>query len=91
MSIFYFISKGISRVSCLDSQINIYNQILDKADEVVYTSKQYHRGCMYARNRHLVKQSNICLCYSTRDTGGTAYTVNYARQKGLQIINLAAE
>ncbi len=29
------------------------------------------------------------MCYLTKDTGGTAYTVNYAQKHGLSVINLA--
>ena len=47
------------------------------------------QGCMYKRNRHLVDHSGICVCYLTKDSGGTAYTVRYARTHGLEIINLA--
>ena len=44
---------------------------------------------MYERNRRLVDGSGICLCYLTAETGGTAYTVRYARKQGLPVINLA--
>ena len=66
-----------------------YKQILDKADKVIYTAEHYHSGCMHKRNRHLIDNSSVCICYLTNSKGGTAYTVNYARQKGLRIINLA--
>ena len=67
----------------------IYTGILHKADKVVYTSERYHRGCMYERNRRLVDFSNYCIAYLKEDTGGTAYTVGYARKNGLEIINIA--
>lgn len=66
-----------------------YEYIKSRADNVVYTSREYCRGCMHKRNRHLVDNSSICICYLTEDTGGTAYTVNYAKSKGLTIINIA--
>ena len=47
------------------------------------------QGCMYKRNRHLVDHSGVCVCYLTKDSGGTTYTVRYARAHGLEIINLA--
>lgn len=65
-----------------------YEQIKSQADEVVYTSQEYTRGCMHKRNRYLVDHSGICVCYLTKDSGGTAYTVRYARTHGLEIINL---
>jgi len=30
----------------------------------------------------------VCVCYLTEATGGTAYTVNYAKEKNLWVINL---
>ena len=66
-----------------------YERIKSQADKVVYTSQQYTPGCMHKRNRHLVDNSSVCICYLTKDSGGTAYTVDYAKNKGLKIINLA--
>ena len=69
--------------------VEVYEYIKSKCDKYVYTSKEYTNGCMQKRNRHLVDNSSLCICYLTEDKGGTAYTVNYARQKGLKIINIA--
>lgn len=73
--------------ACADRQT--YEEIKVQADKVVYISEEYTKGCMLERNRHLVNSSSVCVCYHTKDTGGTAYTVKYAKQKGLRIINLA--
>ena len=67
----------------------VYREIVRKADKVVYTSQEYFRGCMQKRNRHLVDYSSVCVCYLTKDTGGSAYTVRYAISKGLSIENVA--
>jgi len=64
----------------------VYEQIMRRADKVVYTSQEYSRGCMLKRNRHLVDNSSACICYLTEETGGTAYTVRYARASGLRIV-----
>ena len=69
--------------------IEIYDRILEEADEVVCLSERYRKGSMHMRYRHLVDRSGICVCYLTKDTGGTAYTVKYAKRKGLRIINIA--
>jgi len=58
-------------------------------NELGGTSQEYTSGCMYKRNRHLVNNSSVCICYHTKPRGGTAYTVNFAHEKGLQVINLA--
>ncbi len=66
-----------------------YEKIRKQADKTVYTSKAYEKGCMQKRNRHLIDHSSICISYLTASSGGTFYTVRYARQRGLKIINLA--
>lgn len=68
--------------------IEIYEDIKNRADKVVYTSQEYTKGCMHKRNRHLVDNSSVCVCYLTENTGGTAYTVDYARTNKLTVINL---
>lgn len=69
--------------------IDIYEDIKRHADKVIYTAENYFQGCMQKRNRHLVDSSSVCICYLTTPTGGTAYTVNYARRMGLRVINIA--
>lgn len=66
-----------------------YERIKNQADKVVYTSEEYTRDCMFKRNRYLVDYSSVCICYLKKDSGGTAYTVNYAGSRGLEIINIA--
>ena len=73
------------------SDIEEYERIKAAADKVVYTSKDYYSGCMHKRNRHLVDNSSLCICYLTEQSGGTAYTVNYARSQGLKIVNVAEQ
>lgn len=69
--------------------IEIYDDIKQKADKVVYTSQEYTRGCMHKSNRHLVDNSSACISYLTENKGGTFYTVNYAKSKGVEVINIA--
>ena len=70
--------------------IDEYERIKALADKVVYTSREYHTGCMHKRNRHLVDNSSLCICYLTRLSGGTAYTVRYAENKRVYIRNIAS-
>ena len=58
-------------------------------DECICLSDRYKRGCFHIRNRYLVEHSDYCICYLTEDKGGTFYTVNYAYNKGLNIVNIA--
>lgn len=67
----------------------IYENIKSKADEIIYTSERYYRGCMHKRNRQLVDCSSACICYLNKSSGGTAYTVVYAKKCGINIVNVA--
>lgn len=69
--------------------IEMYELIKSQCDKFVYTSKEYDSQCMFRRNKHLVDNSNYCICYLKRLKGGTAFTVNYAKQNHLEIINIA--
>ena len=51
--------------------------------------QEYTNGCMFKRNRHPVDCSSVCISYLTKDTGGTAYTVKYATQNKVHVINIA--
>lgn len=66
-----------------------YDKVLCAADELIYLSEEYTRGCMYLRNRFMVNSSSVCLCWCAKSEGGTAYTVSYAEKQGLKIYNLA--
>lgn len=63
-----------------------YEQIVRRADKVVYTSKTYSKGCMQLRNRHLVNHSCVCVAFCMRLNSGSAYTVDYAKKQGLKVI-----
>ena len=74
-----------------DEDVTEYEKIKSLADKVVYVSEKYCQGCMQKRNRHLVDNSSLCICYKTKQTGGTAYTVGYARINGLNIKNIGCD
>lgn len=66
-----------------------YLRLLDAADEVVEVSTRYTRTCYHERNRLMVDRSSLLICLFDGQPGGTAYTVEYAMKRGLEIINLA--
>ena len=39
----------------------------------------------------LVDRSSVCVAYLKRQNGGTAYTADYAKKQGLEIINIAED
>ena len=66
-----------------------YEEILALADDVEYVCEKYCTGCMHLRNKVMVDSSQVVISYLTDCRGGTAYTVNYAKEKGREIINIA--
>ena len=73
----------------LPTQIADHQRLLPKYDKVVCVCDRPSREAYLTRDRHLVDGSAYCITYCTRNYGGTAYTVCYARQQGLQVWNVA--
>ena len=65
-----------------------YERILNCCDEVITLSDDYYKGCMLVRDRYMVDNSDVLVCYLRRKSGGTFYTVNYAKKSGKKIIEL---
>lgn len=64
----------------------VYRTVIERADSVRYMVQSYTHGCMHARNRAMVDGSDLCVAYCTSSRGGTAYTVEYARKKNVDLI-----
>lgn len=58
-----------------------YARILKKADEKVYVSERYFKGCMQLRDRYMADRGDVMIAYCKKDVGGTAYTVKYFQKK----------
>lgn len=72
--------------------ISLYQRIKGLASEIIYVSDVYSEGCMHARNRMMADSSSRCIAYYNGSaSGGTAYTVRYARESGLKLVNLYDE
>jgi len=66
-----------------------YFNLLEEADEVYCLQTHYSNGCMHRRNREMVDKSQKLIAIHDNFTrGGTAYTIQYARDKGLDIITI---
>lgn len=73
------------------NDIEEYERIKTCTDKIVYTADRYFNGCMQKRNWHLVDHSSLCICYLTKQNGGTKYTVDYAITNGVSVVNIAKE
>ncbi|MBQ9968259.1 MAG: DUF1273 family protein [Oscillospiraceae bacterium] len=66
-----------------------YKKLFPKYDKCVCICKEPNREAYLSRDRHLIDNSAYCIAYCVRNFGGSAYTVKYAMQKGVQIRNIA--
>lgn len=65
-----------------------YYRILKNCSEIIVLSDNYYNGCMQVRDRFMVDNSDVVLCYLRKKSGGTYYTVNYASKLGKKIIEI---
>lgn len=63
-------------------------ELLESADSVECLFERYISGCFHTRNRKLVDSSSVCVAFLEKNSGGTYYTVNYAKENGLKIISI---
>ncbi len=62
-----------------------YDRLLAFCDEKSVLYRGYDRGCFLGRDRYMVDKADLVLAYLTKNTGGTAYTVRYAKKKGVKV------
>ena len=63
-----------------------YQKLLYGASDIIYTSKEYFKGCMMKRNRYLVDNAEYILAVYDGKQGGTGATIDYAKKKHRTII-----
>lgn len=69
-----------------------YYETLAKADGETTLYAHYNEGCTFERNRYMVDHSaHMIAVYNGEKKGGTKYTVDYARSKGLEIVIINPE
>ena len=71
-------------------EIEQYHRLKERASKIVVLADEYRPGIYYRRNRYLVDHSSACIAYMTRAKSGTSYTVNYARARGLEVVNVVS-
>lgn len=65
-----------------------YERIIKGCSEMVVLAESYYGGCMHVRDRFMVDNSDVVLCYLRQKAGGTYYTYRYAEKCGKKIIEL---
>lgn len=64
------------------------SRIIESSDSVVVTSLEYTKSAYFKRNRYMVDNSEVVVCCYDGKSGGTAYTVEYARKKAKTVIQI---
>ena len=73
-----------------EEDVRRQEEILRRSDKVVYACPDNSKGAYLARDRKLVDASAYCISYCHRETGGTAYTVRYAMEQGIPVLNTSS-
>ena len=90
--------KKIKIIACIpcknqDKKFNFYQKLkyqnlIKSADEQIVLSEEYTPECMMNRNRFMVDNASILVAYLRHNYGGTKNTVNYAKDKQIEIIKV---
>ncbi len=59
--------------------------ILENADEIICTSKEYSKDVYSIRNRYMVEHSSKLIAFVNNYRSGTGQTIRYARNSGLKV------
>ena len=65
-----------------------FNKIIKKADLVKEINDHYFTGCYQVRNEWMVDRSNLVISVFNGKKSGTKNTVDYARRKGVNVVNV---
>ncbi len=68
-----------------------YTSVRDSCDKMIYLCEDYHSSCFHVRNHFMIDHSSLLISSCILDSGGTASTLRYAKQKGLMIDNIGID
>jgi len=66
-----------------------YEKVINQVGEIHYTSEEYYPNVFLDRDIQLIEGSNevLALLNPEAKTGGTYYTVNEAKKRGIHVVN----
>lgn len=65
-----------------------FNKIIKKADISKEINSHYFTVCYQVRNKWMVDRSNLVIAVFNGKNSGTKNTVDYARRKGVNVVNV---
>ena len=66
-----------------------YRRLLEACDLETLVSAKYTSSCMQRRDRYMVDRSSLLIAAFDGTPGGTQYTMQYAMEKGLAILDIS--
>ena len=68
-----------------------YNSVVEQGNKIINVTNEpyWTKGCYGKRNRFMVDNSSLLICYFIGQGGGTENTVKYAKDSGIRIENIA--
>lgn len=72
-----------------EAQRNRYFTVVAQCDDETLVSRPYTPTCMTDRNKYMVNHASVLIAVSYGTFGGTMQTLNYAKKKGLEIIEIS--
>lgn len=71
-----------------ESQRERYRRLVEACDYETMVSARYSSSCMLRRDRYMVDHASLLIAAFDGSAGGTRYTVEYALNRGLAIVDL---
>ena len=65
-----------------------YQRMVTSADYRIVLSESYTNTCMMDRNKFMVDNSSLLIAYVTKTFGGSFKTKEYAKDNGIEVIEL---
>lgn len=65
-----------------------YHNIVKQADKTVVLAEKYTPECMLDRNRYMINNSSLCIALFDGKPGGTAKTIKFAEENGVEVIKI---
>ena len=85
-------SVGLSLIlPYYQKDIEHYEKYYDSVIIPECVQKTYPKGAITKRNRWMVEECDLIVCYVERERGGAYCALKYAKKLGKKIINLATE
>lgn len=63
----------------------LYDRLLPFCDTRKVFFDRYQSGCFFVRNRYMVDHADLLVAYCLKKSGGTYYTVRYAKKSGIGV------